>query len=61
MEDPQPYAWRLPLNVPIACLAADEQEIEPTWPRWAAGHCADVVFTPTRTVILGEEVTPIEP
>lgn len=49
--------WRLSRDVPVACIAADEQEISETWPGWAIGHRADVVFTPTRTVILGDDRT----
>ena len=46
-------SWCIPGDVPVACLAADEQEIREEWPRWAAGHCADAVFTPTREIVLG--------
>lgn len=46
-------SWFIPSNVPVACLAGDEQEISEVWPLSAAGHYADAVFTPTQTVILG--------
>jgi hypothetical protein len=50
-------SWFIPGDVPVVCLAADEQEIhldvDEAWPAWAAGHCADAVITPTQTVILG--------
>lgn len=49
-------SWFIPADVPVACIAADEQEIHEEWPRWAAGHCADAVFTPTRTVVLGDSM-----
>jgi hypothetical protein len=54
--DAKPYSWRLEPGVPVVCLAADEQEVPPdSWPSRMAGHAADVVVTPTRTVILGND------
>lgn len=48
--------WKLSESSPVVCLAADEQEIPPdSWPARMAGHAADVVVTPTRTVILGND------
>jgi len=53
----EPDGWRLSNDVPVVCIAADEQEINEDWPGWAVGHRADAVFTPTRTVILGQDRT----
>jgi len=44
--------YRFGTGMRTTCLAANEQEVESTWPGWAAGHFADEVVTQTRVIPL---------
>jgi hypothetical protein len=53
MESINPDVWRLPQDTLAVCLASDEQKIERgSWPLEFRGHCADIVITPTKEIIL---------
>lgn len=56
-----PNGFHLPRHVPVVAIAADQQEVSDWPPLMQSFMQADYIFTPTRTVRLGNASPPLDP